>query len=98
MRLASSSVCAIRIPLPPPPAEALIITGKPSCDATCAASLASEMTPRDPGSVLTPASAAIRLLCILSPIARIALGGGPRKATPAASTASANGAFSERNP
>jgi hypothetical protein len=48
--------------------------------------------------VETPASAASFLEVILSPIARIAAAGGPMKATPAAASASAKSARSERNP
>jgi hypothetical protein len=51
-----------------------------------------------PGATGTPA-AAIRLRAlILSPIALIASGPGPTQISPAASTARANSAFSERKP
>ena len=52
----------------------------------------------NPGTVETPASAASFFEVILSPIARIAPTGGPMKATPAASSASANSARSLRKP
>ena len=45
-----------------------------------------------------PSLAASRRAAALSPIARIADGGGPTDRIPAASTASANSAFSARNP
>ena len=48
----------MRMPLPPPPAEALIITGKPISSAILVASLASLITPRWPGTVETLALAA----------------------------------------
>ena len=56
------------------------------------------MMPMKPGTVLTPASAAIFLDSILSPMAAMALGGGPMKASPAASSASTKSAFSDRKP
>src|SRR5665213_3099857 len=61
--------CAIRMPLPPPPAEALIMTGYPICSAILTACLSSSMTPRCPGTVETLALAAAFLDSILSPIA-----------------------------
>ncbi len=51
-----------------------------------------------PGTVDTPASCAIFFEVILSPIASIAFAGGPTKATPAFSSASANLMFSDRKP
>ena len=51
-----------------------------------------------PGTVETPASAASFFEVILSPIASMAPTGGPMKATPAAASASANSARSERKP
>jgi hypothetical protein len=51
-----------------------------------------------PGTVETPASAASFFEVILSPIARIAPTGGPMKAMPSASSASANSARSDRKP
>lgn len=52
----------------------------------------------NPGMVCTPASAAIFLDSILSPMLSIAPEGGPTKATPAFSHASAKEAFSLRKP
>ncbi len=51
-----------------------------------------------PGTVDTPASAASCFEVILSPIARIAAGGGPMNATPSAPSASAKSARSLRKP
>ena len=51
-----------------------------------------------PGTVETPASAASFFEVILSPIAWIAPAGGPMKATPAAASASAKSARSDRKP
>ena len=51
-----------------------------------------------PGMTGTPAFLASSLLVILSPITSTASTGGPMKTMPAASTALANSAFSERKP
>ena len=48
--------------------------------------------------VFTPASAAMRLEVILSPMLVIALSPGPMKVIPAAASAPENSAFSERKP
>ena len=48
--------------------------------------------------VLTPASSAMRLEAILSPIAVIARTPGPMKVIPASARASAKAAFSDRKP
>ena len=53
---------------------------------------------RSPAMTGTPSDAASRRAAALSPIARIAAGGGPTQRIPAASTASAKSAFSARNP
>ncbi len=86
------------MPLPPPPAEALIITGKPISAAILAACLSSSMTPRWPGTVDTRALAAAFLLSILSPMAPIAAGFGPMKTMPAAASARAKLSRSDRKP
>ena len=70
----------MRMPLPPPPALALIITGYPILSAILTASLVVVMTPICPGTVLTPAALAIFFDSILSPIAAMASAGGPMKA------------------
>ena len=94
----SSAERAIRIPLPPPPADALSMTGKPISVATVTASSTSLMASGDPGTVLTFASFASRLLAILSPMAAMASGPGPMKAILAASRARQNAGFSETKP
>ena len=48
--------CATRIPLPPPPAAALMITGKPICLANASASSTSSTGPGVPGMIGTPTS------------------------------------------
>ncbi|CAB4912331.1 unannotated protein [freshwater metagenome] len=79
----------MRIPRPPPPAEALISTG-------------SSFSVTDSGSSRvntgTPASAIIFLDSTFEPIDSIAFTGGPIQVNPASSTCRANSAFSERNP
>ncbi len=77
------------MPRPPPPADALISTG------SCAAVTVSGSSCSSTG---TPAAAIIFLASILEPIARTAATGGPIQISPAFCTASANSAFSERNP
>ncbi len=94
----SSLECAMRMPLPPPPAEALIITGKPISSAIFTACLSSSMTPRCPGTVETLAAAAAFLDSILSPIAAMALGFGPMKTIPASASALGKASRSERKP
>ena len=51
-----------------------------------------------PGTIGTPASRIRRRASVLSPMARMAAGGGPTQISPAASTASANAARSARKP
>ena len=63
-----------------------------------AASPASSMIPRCPGTVDTPAALAARFDSILSPIAAMARGFGPMNVIPAASSASANASRSDRKP
>ena len=94
----SSSFQAMRMPLPPPPAEAFSITGYPIWPEIFTASSASSIRPICPGTVLTPASCAIFFDVILSPIDSMAPAGGPTKATPAFSSASAKALFSDRKP
>jgi hypothetical protein len=88
----------MRMPLPPPPADALTITGMPISRATAIASAASSMTPRWPGTVETPASAASFFDSILSPSTDMAPTFGPMKAMPAASSARAKAPRSDRKP
>ncbi len=94
----SASLRAMRMPLPPPPAEALIITGYPKSRAMRMAASASGMMSRWPGTVETPAARASFFDSILSPIAAIARVSGPMNWMPARASASAKAAFSERNP
>jgi hypothetical protein len=87
-----------RIPLPPPPAAAFIMTGNPirSASATISLSLASGRSP--PGTTGMPAATIVFRACILSPTSAIVRLVGPMKTTPASSQALANPAFSARKP
>ena len=67
----------IRMPRPPPPADALTSTGK---------SVTSSVSVQV-GSIGTPASASSAFAASLSPIAAIALAGGPTQVSPASVTA-----------
>ena len=67
----SSEFRATRMPLPPPPALALIMTGNPILSASTAAALMSEITPSLPGTVGRPARLAWARAAALSPIRRI---------------------------
>src|SRR5450756_1062165 len=49
----------MRMPLPPPPADALTITGRPIWRATASASAASPTMPSEPGVPVTPGSEGI---------------------------------------
>jgi hypothetical protein len=76
----------IRIPFPPPPADAFTSSGNP----TSAASPS--------GSTGTPASRISRFASTFEPIFPIAAGDGPTHDSPASCTAHAKLAFSARNP
>jgi hypothetical protein len=84
------------MPLPPPPAEALSITGKPIFFAAATAS--SVVSQRAPGTMGTPAEAILSRAAVFEPSWRMALAGGPTNVTPARSQASAKSGFSLKNP
>ena len=86
------------MPLPPPPAAALIATGQPSSSPSRATSSADCNDSVVPGTIGTPAFFIRSRAAVFEPIASIALGGGPIQTMPAASTASAKRAFSARKP
>ena len=98
----SPALSTRRMPLPPPPAEALMSTGKPMRWAASWARVASgkpwPLGPLSPGTTGTPAAIIDPRARVLSPIIRMALAGGPMNVIPAASQASANTGFSDRNP
>ena len=86
------------MPRPPPPATALISTGKPIWWASSIASASLPTGPSLPGTVGMPSSRAVALATILSPIRRMCSGDGPMKMKPCSSTIWAKSAFSERKP
>ncbi len=86
------------MPLPPPPAAALIATGYPISAAIRAASSALSTGSVTPGTIGTPAAAITCRALVFDAMASIASGGGPMKVTPAAAQARANPEFSARNP
>ncbi len=87
-----------RIPRPPPPCAALTTMGSPNSSANASASAASASGLVDPGASGAPASRAMARAVTLSPRASMVSGAGPIHVSPAASTARANSAFSDRNP
>ena len=86
------------MPLPPPPPAALSITGKPIFWAKTFASSESTKGAALPGTTGTPALIMLVRAWVFSPIASIALAGGPMKVMPALSQARTNFAFSDRKP
>ena len=69
------------MPMPPPPAAALSMTGYPISQATRSASTAWAVVSWLPGTTGTPALS--RRASVSSPIRRIASGDGPTKVRPA---------------
>ena len=59
---------------------------------------AARPAPLSPGTTGTPAACISARAAVLPPMARIADGGGPMNVAPAAATASAKSAFSDRKP
>ena len=82
----------MRMPRPPPPAEALTSIGKPT------AAMSSAPSTLESGSTGTPAARIIALASIFEPIAAMASGGGPIHVNPASITARAKSADSARKP
>ena len=78
------------MPLPPPPAAALTSTGKRMSSTGSSTAYA--------GTTGTPALTAISRAASLRPICSITAAEGPTSLIPAASTARANAARSERKP
>ena len=76
-RAKSSGSLATRIPFPPPPAAALMITGKPISRAKPRATSTSSTGPGVPGTIGTPTPAIVLRAVALSPIEPDLRGGGP---------------------
>ncbi len=87
-----------RIPLPPPPAAGLIRSGMPIFLAALVRRSSDWSSSSYPASTGIPSDTASRRAAALSPIVRMASGGGPTQRRPAAMTRSAKSAFSARNP
>ena len=94
----SSIPLTILIPFPPPPALALINTGKPICTATSLAASMSVMASFSPGTKGTPNFSTACLLAILLPIKSILSADGPTKMMPASANLMANSDRSLKNP
>ncbi len=88
----------IRIPLPPPPAAALIITGYPAFSAASRNTLSSEALPVIPGISGTPADAIFTRDSTLFPNSRIASAPGPMNVIFSSAHRSGSRGFSARNP
>ena len=86
------------MPLPPPPEEALIMMGQPSCLAASKAVWASWKDSRQPGVTGTPASIIVRRAWLLLPMRSMTSGAGPTKTIPLSRHILAKVAFSERKP
>ena len=86
------------IPRPPPPAEALSITGYPIAFALSNASSGPSNIPSPPGTTGTPASFIVCFAFALFPIESMMSGLGPRKAKPFSLQIFENCALSDRNP
>ncbi len=92
------SFSATRMPRPPPPADALISTGKPISCAIRTASASSSISPSLPGTTGTSASRASLRAAFLSPSSAIASGEGPMNSILQLRQTSAKWAFSARKP
>ena len=86
------------MPRPPPPAAALMITGRPMSLAILRPRSSLSTGPSLPGSTGTPAFFITRRARALSPSSRITLADGPMNLMWQASQTSAMYGLSERNP
>jgi hypothetical protein len=93
-----SALCTTRMPRPPPPKAALMMSGKPISFAIFSASSRSVTGSSVPGSTGTLIFLASARAAVLSPIMSSSSGRGPTKMMPASAQARANSAFSERKP
>ena len=88
----------MRIPRPPPPADAFTSTGHPMPAAAPASPSSDEGGSAIPGSTGTPAACTSSRAVSFDPIAAMASGGGPTNTSPASRHRRANSAFSDRKP
>ena len=94
----SSSLYATRMPFPPPPADALSITGYPIWFDIFIASCIVYINPSDPGTTGTPAFFIVSFALDLFPISSIISGFGPINFKPISSHIFAKLLFSDKNP
>ena len=87
-----------RMPRPPPPKAALMMSGKPISWATVSAWSGSVIGSSVPGRVGTLNLWASARAAVLSPMFSSRSGDGPMKVMPSRAQARANAAFSDRNP
>ena len=89
----------MRMPRPPPPAIALIMTAPPAPSEARNALASSRLVgPLVPARTGTPHRFASALACALSPNSSSASGDGPTKTMPASAQRRASAAFSLRKP
>ncbi len=93
----SSGPATIRMPRPPPPADALTSRGQPSPATSAGSGGVSPSTVMD-GRVGTPAARIMSFDPIFEPMASMASGDGPTQRSPASRTARANAPDSDRKP
>ena len=98
MSAKSSSDSDTRMPLPPPPDDALIMMGQPILRACSSASPTSWMPFFVPGTTGTPASIMVRRAWLLLPMRSMTSGVGPMNAMSLSRHIFANVEFSERKP
>ena len=97
----SSGEVTSLIPLPPPPATALMRSGYPMRAAARSITDSASPGPNGssvPGTTGTPAAIAARRAAVLLPISAIASGVGPMNVSPASRHAAGKASFSARNP
>ena len=94
----SDSSRMIRIPRPPPPAVALMITGYLIVLANSIASSTVSKSPSEPGITGTPAFFMVSFAVALSPIELIISAEAPMNLMPCSEQIRENSAFSERKP
>ena len=94
----SSSLLEIRIPFPPPPEEALIMTGKPISFAMASPSSAVYTGSLLPGTTGTPACIMVFLASDLFPMRLMISADGPIKVMLHCWQSFAKRAFSDKNP
>ena len=94
----SPSFSTTRMPRPPPPKLALMITGNPMRRASATTFFGSLIASSVPGTVGTFAASAIFFASVFSPKRSSSAGDGPTNVMPAASHARANSGRSLRKP